>query len=123
LRPSIWTRQLGPDYIPIALKTTARVDPSTRLVLNEYDLEYQGDRFAARRDIALLQVHPGLGDGLPRTLIQHDNQPVRAGAHYPCLNADACIGVGSTVSLGKHPTLSFVDQSWRFSALLWSHAR
>src|SRR5689334_1741962 len=24
LRPSIWTRQLGSDYIPIALKTTAR---------------------------------------------------------------------------------------------------
>jgi endo-1,4-beta-xylanase len=55
LRPSIWTRQLGPDYIPIALRTTARVDPETRLVLNEYDVEYKGDRFAARRK-ALLQL-------------------------------------------------------------------
>jgi len=49
LRPSIWTRQLGPDYIPLALRTTARVDPGTQLVLNEYDVEYKGDRFAARR--------------------------------------------------------------------------
>jgi len=55
LRPCIWTKQIGPDYIPIALKTASRVDPSTRLVLNEYDVEYQGDRFAARRK-ALIQL-------------------------------------------------------------------
>ena len=61
LRPSIWTRQLGADYIPIALKTTARVDPTTRLVLNEYDLEYQGGRFAARRK-ALIQLLRSLRD-------------------------------------------------------------
>ena len=61
LRPSIWTRQLGPDYIPIALKATARVDPTTRLVLNEYDVEYQGDRFAARRK-ALIQLLRSLRD-------------------------------------------------------------
>lgn len=61
LRPSIWTRQLGPDYIPIALKTTAQVDPATHLVLNEYDVEYRGDRFAARRK-ALIQLLRGLRD-------------------------------------------------------------
>jgi endo-1,4-beta-xylanase len=61
LRPSIWTRQLGPDYIPIALKTTARVDPTTRLVLNEYDVEYKGERFAARRK-ALIQLLRSLRD-------------------------------------------------------------
>jgi endo-1,4-beta-xylanase len=61
LRPSIWTRQLGPDYIPIALKTTAQADPGTRLVLNEYDVEYKGDRFAARRK-ALLQLLRSLRD-------------------------------------------------------------
>jgi len=65
LRPSIWTRQLGPDYIPIALRTTARVDPATRLVLNEYDVEYKGERFAARRK-ALLQLLRSLRDrGVP----------------------------------------------------------
>ena len=61
LRPSIWTRQLGPDYIPIALRATARVDPGTRLVLNEYDIEYKGDRFAARRK-ALIQLLRSLRD-------------------------------------------------------------
>ena len=61
LRPSIWTRHLGPDYIPIALRTTARVDPAARLVLNEYDVEYKGDRFAARRK-ALIQLLRSLRD-------------------------------------------------------------
>lgn len=61
LRPSVWTTQLGPDYIPLALRTTARVDPATRLVLNEYDVEYKGDRFAARRK-ALIQLLRSLRD-------------------------------------------------------------
>ncbi len=57
LRPSIWTRQLGPDYIPIALRATALADPDAQLVLNEYDVEYEGARFAARRKalVALLR--------------------------------------------------------------------
>jgi endo-1,4-beta-xylanase len=55
LRPSIWTRQLGPDYLPIALRATAAVDPDAQLVLNEYDVEFKGPRFAARRK-ALLQL-------------------------------------------------------------------
>ena len=55
LRPSVWTRQLGPDYLPIALRATAAADPEVQLVLNEYDIEYEGPRFAARRN-ALLQL-------------------------------------------------------------------
>jgi endo-1,4-beta-xylanase len=61
LRPSVWTRQLGPDYLPIALRTTAAVDPDTRLVLNEYDVEFSGPRFAARRK-ALLRLLRSLRD-------------------------------------------------------------
>jgi endo-1,4-beta-xylanase len=61
LRPSIWTRQIGPDYIPIALQSAARVDPAMQLVLNEYDVEYQGERFAARRK-ALVQLLRSLRD-------------------------------------------------------------
>jgi endo-1,4-beta-xylanase len=61
LRPSIWTRQLGPDYLPIALRATAAVDPDAQLVLNEYDIEYKGPRFAARRK-ALLQLLRSLRD-------------------------------------------------------------
>jgi endo-1,4-beta-xylanase len=55
LRPSIWTKQLGTDYLPIALRATAAADPDVRLVLNEYDIEFEGPRFAARRK-ALLQL-------------------------------------------------------------------
>lgn len=61
LRPSIWTRQLGPDYLSIALRATAAVDPDARLVLNEYDVEFKGPRFAARRK-ALLQLLRSLRD-------------------------------------------------------------
>jgi endo-1,4-beta-xylanase len=62
LRPSIWTRRLGADYVPIALRATAAVDPKTRLVLNEYDIEFEGPRFAAKRR-ALLQLLRSLRDG------------------------------------------------------------
>jgi endo-1,4-beta-xylanase len=61
LRPSIWTRWLGADYLPIALRATAKVDPETRLVLNEYDVEFKGARFAARRK-ALVQLLNSLRD-------------------------------------------------------------
>jgi endo-1,4-beta-xylanase len=61
LRPSIWTKQLGTDYLPIALRATAAADPDVRLVLNEYDVEFEGPRFAARRK-ALLQLLRSLRD-------------------------------------------------------------
>jgi endo-1,4-beta-xylanase len=47
--------------MPIALRTTAAVDPDARLVLNEYDVEFKGPRFAARRK-ALLQLLRSLRD-------------------------------------------------------------
>jgi endo-1,4-beta-xylanase len=40
---------LGADYLPVALRTAAAADPDARLVLNEYDVEFKGPRFAARR--------------------------------------------------------------------------
>lgn len=61
LRPSIWAKRLGSDYLRIALETTAAVDSDARLVLNEYDLEYAGERFAAKRS-ALIQLLRSLRD-------------------------------------------------------------
>ncbi len=61
LRPSIWTRQLGADYLPIALRATAAADPKARLVVNEYDIEFKGSRYAAKRR-ALLQLLRTLRD-------------------------------------------------------------
>ena len=60
-RPSIWARRLGPDYLSIALRRAALADPDARLVLNEYDVEYDGPRFAARRK-ALVQLLRSLRD-------------------------------------------------------------
>jgi endo-1,4-beta-xylanase len=50
LRPFVWTRYLGESYIPIAFRAAAAVDPKATLVLNEYDVEFVGARFRARRD-------------------------------------------------------------------------
>jgi endo-1,4-beta-xylanase len=61
LRPSVWTKLLGSDYLPIALRATAAADPDTQLVINEYDIEFKGPRFAARRK-ALLQLLRSLRD-------------------------------------------------------------
>ena len=60
-RPSIWSKRLGADYLPIAFRATAAADPDARLVLNEYDIEYKGPRFAARRK-ALVQLLRSLRD-------------------------------------------------------------
>ncbi len=61
LRPSVWTKHLGPDYLPIALRAAAGADPLAQLVLNEYDIEFKGPRFSARRR-ALLQLLRQLRD-------------------------------------------------------------
>jgi len=50
LRPFVWSRFLEEDYIPIAFRAAAAADPKAMLVLNEYDIEYVGARFQARRD-------------------------------------------------------------------------
>jgi endo-1,4-beta-xylanase len=53
LRDSYWMRVLGARHIPIAFKAAARADPSARLILNDYDLEFAGDRYDRRRAIVL----------------------------------------------------------------------
>ena len=53
LRPSIWQQRLGEGHIALALRTAARVDPQARLVINEYDIEFVGDRFKRKREAFL----------------------------------------------------------------------
>jgi endo-1,4-beta-xylanase len=48
---------MGPDYLAIALRATAAADPDARLVLNEYDVEFRGARFAARRKALVRMLH------------------------------------------------------------------
>jgi endo-1,4-beta-xylanase len=53
LRRTDWLRKLGPRHIPIAFSAAARADPAARLVINDYDLEFVGPRFDARREVML----------------------------------------------------------------------
>ncbi|MEX6508522.1 endo-1,4-beta-xylanase [Jiella sp. M17.18] len=53
LRDTVWMQKLGPRHIPIAFKATANADPSARLVINDYDLEYAGPEFDAKRAVIL----------------------------------------------------------------------
>lgn len=56
LRRFAWSKWLGPDYLAIAFKAAGAADPGAQLVLNEYDVEFRGSRFAARRRALLRQV-------------------------------------------------------------------
>lgn len=53
IRDSIWQRHLGRDYIELALRTTAEIDPQARLVINDYDLEQATDAGRAKRKALL----------------------------------------------------------------------
>lgn len=65
LRQFVWTKWLGADYIAIALRTAAAADPDAQLVVNEYDIEFRGPRYAAKRR-AFLQLLRSLRDkGVP----------------------------------------------------------
>lgn len=52
-RDTIWQRLLGPEHIEIAFRTAARIDPSARLVLNDFNFEEPLPGVALRRKIAL----------------------------------------------------------------------
>lgn len=53
LRRTTWLQKLGPRHIPIAFTAAANADPAARLVINDYDLEFAGPRYDARRDVLL----------------------------------------------------------------------
>ncbi|WP_235919022.1 endo-1,4-beta-xylanase [Aureimonas psammosilenae] len=53
LRDTYWQRAMGPRHIPVAFEAVAKADPKARLVLNDYDLEFRGERFDRRRAVAI----------------------------------------------------------------------
>jgi endo-1,4-beta-xylanase len=65
LRATPFLRAQGPAYIDQALRIAARADPSAILVINEMDVECDGDYFERRR-VALLALLTRLrADGAP----------------------------------------------------------
>ncbi|EAU43216.1 endo-1,4-beta-xylanase [Fulvimarina pelagi HTCC2506] len=62
LRDTYWLRMLGPLHIPLAYQTVARTDPSARLVINDFDLEWKGELYTERRKV-MLQLVRQLQDG------------------------------------------------------------
>jgi endo-1,4-beta-xylanase len=56
LRDTTWLRTMGARHIPVAFQAAQRADPKARLVLNDYDLEFSGERYDRRRAIALSLV-------------------------------------------------------------------
>ncbi|MEA2839209.1 MAG: endo,4-beta-xylanase [Methylobacteriaceae bacterium] len=65
LRPLIWQRRLGADYIAIALRAARAVDPTAQLVISEYDVEFVGERFRNKRVAFVDLVRTLLDGGVP----------------------------------------------------------
>ena len=65
LRESIWTRHIGPDYIPLAFRTAHACAPSARLFINDYDIEFEGAQFQAKRDAFLALLRRLKDDDVP----------------------------------------------------------
>ena len=60
-RDSLWMRLLGPGHVDIAFAAAAEAAPGAELAVNDYDLEFRGPRYDARRE-AVLDLVRGLQD-------------------------------------------------------------
>jgi endo-1,4-beta-xylanase len=65
LRPFVWQRWLGANYVAIALRAAHAADPTAQLVLNEYDVEFVGDRFRSKRAAFAELIRSLLERGVP----------------------------------------------------------
>ena len=65
LRPTLWMRLIGQDYIELAFRTAAAADPAAQLVLSDYFLEYEGAHYDARRAVMLRTVRRLVSRGVP----------------------------------------------------------
>jgi endo-1,4-beta-xylanase len=92
LRPSIWQRVIGDDYIAYALRYAREADPHVRLMVNDYNVERAGAK----------------ADGMVRLLgrLLRDRVPVDA------------VGLQSHVSSGWAPTAADLEATMRRYAAL-----
>ncbi len=52
-RESVWFDLLGPRHIDIAFRAAQEADPSALLGINDFDLEFKGERYDRRRQLTL----------------------------------------------------------------------
>lgn len=111
IRDSIWQRHLGRDYIELALRTTAAVDPAARLVINDYNFEQPTDESRARRKFFLDLIRDLKTRGVPlhavgiQGHIQSDTAIDRSGLTAFIAEIDA-MGLGVLVT-----ELDVIDKS------------
>jgi endo-1,4-beta-xylanase len=71
LRPSLWYKIIGPDYIAKAFEYAHEADPQAQLTYNDYNLENQ-----AKRDGAVALIRNLKAEGVPVTCVgiqDHDS--------------------------------------------------
>ena len=64
-RASLWQRLIGDRHITLALETAAAAAPGAELIINEYDLEFNGPRFSLKRRAMLDLITKVRSTGAP----------------------------------------------------------
>lgn len=65
LRSDLWLETIGPEYIAIAFKEAAKVDPHVKLYYNEYDIEFKGPKHdGALKVVKMIQEAGARIDGI-----------------------------------------------------------
>jgi endo-1,4-beta-xylanase len=65
LRPTIWQRRLGTEHVAMAFRAAHAADPDCRLVINEYDIEFEGPRFQRKRAAFAALIRSLVTSGAP----------------------------------------------------------
>lgn len=65
LRPNIWLENCGISYLETSFRRAADSDRAAQLVINEFDIEFVGDRYKRRREALLNVVRDLRGRDVP----------------------------------------------------------
>ncbi|KAL2257957.1 hypothetical protein VTK26DRAFT_8909 [Humicola hyalothermophila] len=93
-RESIFYRVLGEEYIKLAFKTAARVDPHAKLYLNDYNFEWPHAKTEAAKRLVRTLQDEGIridGVGLQAHLIAEDHPTIDQ--HIDAIRGFADLGV------------------------------
>ncbi|EDX84889.1 Glycosyl hydrolase family 10 [Synechococcus sp. PCC 7335] len=65
LRKSPWLEFMGPDYVELAFRITAEMDPNAKLVYNDFGLEFGSRKSDAKRESVLQLLSKLMSKGTP----------------------------------------------------------